>query len=51
MALEEYYNPAEIEQQAQEYWDNNQSFNAVDAAMDGGGRAESGTEAEERTPT
>lgn len=30
MALEELYNPAQIEQQAQEYWDKNQSFTAVD---------------------
>lgn len=30
MALEEHYNPAQIEQQAQEYWDTNQSFIAVD---------------------
>jgi len=51
MALDEHYNPARIEQQAQEYWDTNQSFSAIDdteqdAAKDGGGRAESGTEAE-----
>ncbi|MCW8887659.1 MAG: class I tRNA ligase family protein, partial [Gammaproteobacteria bacterium] len=32
MALDEHYNPSQIEQQAQEYWDKNQSFNAVDDA-------------------
>jgi len=30
MALDEHYNSAQIEQQAQEFWDNNQSFTAVD---------------------
>ena len=30
MALDEHYNSAQIEQQAQQFWDNNQSFRAVD---------------------
>ncbi len=43
MALNERYNPAQIEQQAQAFWDKNRSFNAID---DGGSSAESGEEAE-----